>query len=393
MSAKLSADVNRPYLPPEGATVTAEIDVEAPAQREPVDRHVALCIDASGSMSGSKIRRAREGAEWVFGLLEPDDYVSVVAFDDDPTTVLPATRWGDVDRDEAVARVDELTAGGKTDMYRGLDAARDTLSGLPTGPNTVRRILLLSDGKDSHRGPTEFEALARAVDTDGIRIRSAGIGPDYNEETIRRLGTTARGEWTHLSSAGDIERFFGEAVEQAGTVVAPDATLELSLAPGVEVSETYRARPQTQEITPDWRDGTAVVRLPDLQDRQTQTVVLKLHAPERDNGQTVTLADVTLTARGETATGEIAVDYTADTGKLAAEDEAVAIAHRETKIKTELGRGNVEAAETELETMAAVHGEETAVVEEMERETELVKEGGREERSRATKVVDDEGIQ
>ncbi|MFB6073401.1 MAG: VWA domain-containing protein [Haloarculaceae archaeon] len=391
--AKLSTDVNRPYLPEQGATVSAEIEVEAPPQEDPVDRHVALCIDASGSMSGAKIQRARDGAEWVFGLLSPDDYVSVVAFDDGPEILLPATRWGDIDRSEAAARIDRLTAGGGTDMYSGLDAARDSLAELPMAASTVRRILLLSDGKDNHRGPSEFEVLARDIDADGIRIKSAGIGSDYNEHTIRTLGTTARGEWTHLSAAGDIEQFFGEAVEQAGTVVAPDATLALDVAPGVEVSDVYRARPQTQEVDPDWQDNSAVIQLPDLLDRQTQKVVLKLQAPPRAVGESVTLADVTLSARGETARGAITVEYSDDPTELAEDREDVSMAHRETVIKTELGKGNVETAETQLETMAAVHGEQTQVVQEMERETQLVKEGGREEQSRATKVVTDEGVQ
>ena len=393
MTAKVVTDVNRPFIPATGAKLTAEIEVEPGRQEQQPTRQIALCIDASGSMAGDNIERARSGAEWVFGLLDDDDYVSIIAFDSDVDVVLEATRWGDISREAALDHVADIAAGGGTDMYQGLAAAADSLQRLPTDENTARRILLLSDGKDNTHDPPEFETLAREIDSIGIRIKSAGIGDDYREETIRTLGTAARGEWTHLQAAGDIEDFFGDAVEEAGTVVAPDAQLELDAADGVEVSEVYRALPQTQEVSPEWEANTAVIKLPDLLDRETQRVVLKIHAPERDIGQQVDLADVTLTANGETATGSITVGYTDDEDKLAEHNEDVDVDHRQTVIQTELGKGNVAEAQTQIERMTQVHGADTEAVESATRQTELVMEGGREEQSRATKIVTDEGIQ
>lgn len=388
--ANISTDVNRPYVPSDGAKITAEIDVEPGTQEESVRRHVALCIDTSGSMQGEKIQRARDGASWVFGLLDEDDYVSLVAFDTDAEILIPTTRWGRLDRDEAMDAVDDLAAGGGTDMYGGLDAARTELQSARAGPDAVKRLLLLSDGKDNERGPEQFDYLAREIDETGVRIQSAGIGEEYNEATIRTLGTTARGSWTHLEAPGDIEDFFGDAVEQAASVVAPDAQLELDAAPGVEVSEVYRALPQAQEADLEWEDNAAVVKLPDLTEREHQRVVMKIHAPPRREHEEVTLADVTLTARGDTATDAVTVEYTDDNDKLAQHDESVSVDHKQTVIRTELGKGNVEAAETEVEKMTVVHGEETQAVQEAERQTQLVKEGGRAEQSQATQIVDDD---
>jgi len=391
--AKLSTAVNRPHVPADGATVTAEIDVEPGAQTEAVQRQIVLCIDTSGSMGGEKLERAREGASWVFGLLEPDDYVGIVGFESAARVVMKPTRWGDTSREEAMGLVEDLSAGGGTDMYDGLETARDQLTSLDyvsDAENPVRRILLLSDGKDNSHEPADFADLGADIDGTGVRILAAGIGDEYEEETIRTLGTTARGEWTHLEAAGDIEDFFGDAVEQAGSVVAPEATLELDVKAGSEVSEVYRALPQTQEVAVEWAANTATVPLPDLAERERQRVVLKLHAPSGEVGRTETVADVTLTARGATASDSIDLEYTDDNEKLAVHNESVSIDHRQTVIRTELGKGNVEAAETELERMTVVHGEETEQVQEADRQTQLVKEGGREEQSQATKIVTDD---
>ncbi|ACV49224.1 MULTISPECIES: vWA domain-containing protein [Halomicrobium] len=392
--ASIETSVNRPNVPADGTTVTAEIDVEPGEQETDVRRHIALCIDTSGSMEGDNIKRARDGAAWVFGLLADEDYVSIVAFDTEATVILPATRWSDLDRQTAMDHVEELTAGGGTDMYNGLKAAKETLSSSATGPDTVKRLLLLSDGKDNERTPDEFEGLAEAIDDAGIRIQSAGIGTDYNEATIRTLGTAGRGTWTHLEAPGDIEDFFGEAVEQAGSVVAPDAHLDLDVAPGVEVSEVYRALPQAQEVSPEWEANATRVKLPDLIERESQRVVLKIHAPPREPGSEEVLADVQLSARGDTASDQIGVEYTDEQEKLAEHNESVDIDHKQTVIRTELGKGNVEAAETKVEQMTVIHGEDAEAVQEAERQTEIVKEGGRAEQSQATQIVDsDDGIQ
>jgi Ca-activated chloride channel family protein len=390
MAANVVSAVNRPYVPETGTTLTAEIEVEPGRVRNRPTRQIALCIDASGSMAGSEIACARSGAEWVFGLLEPEDYLSVVSFDTTVDVPLASTQWGNISREAALDHVTEITAGGGTDLYQGLTRAAETLRDLPNDETTTRRILLLSDGRDNTHDPAAFEDLAADIDADGIRIKSAGIGEDYRTETIRTLGTAARGEWTHLQEPGDIESFFGDAVEEAGTVVAPDAELHLDVADGVEVSEVYRALPQTQQVTPEWESNTTRLKLPDLLDRQTQRVVLKIHAPERPLG-TETLADITLSAAGETATGEIAIEYTDDEEKLTHHNEDVDIDHRQTVIQTELGRGNIEQAQTEIERMTQIHGADTEAVETAQRQTRLVAEGGRSEQSRATRIVTDEG--
>ncbi|MFT4880570.1 MAG: Ca-activated chloride channel family protein [Natronomonas sp.] len=395
--ASIETETNRPAVPPEGARITAEVDVEPGEQGDGgVERHIALCIDTSGSMNGAKISQARDGASWVFGLLEPADFVSIVAFDSSAEVLLGPVQWGDLDRDDALEQVEALSAGGGTDMYAGLETARDSLLSLDhdpgAGADAVRRLLLLSDGKDKDHTVAEFEGLADDIDASGVRIEAAGIGQDYNQDTIRTLGTTARGKWTHLDAAGDIESFFGEAVESASAVVAADAELELDAADGVEVSDVYRALPQAQDVELEWDANAATVKLPDLTERERQRVVMKVAAPAHDPAERVPLVQVRLRARGDEATDRIAVDYTEETEELAEANEAVQLDHQETVVRAELGKGNVEAAETQVEQMTQVHGE-TEVVEDIARETQVVKEGGKAERSRATKLVDEERVE
>jgi Ca-activated chloride channel family protein len=189
----ISSDVNRPAVPWDGAAVTAEVDVEPGRGTVSGARHIALVIDTSGSMGGEKIAKAREGASWVFGLLEDDDYITIVSFDSEANFVMRPTQWGDTTREAAMTAIDRLTAGGGTDMFDGLETAGEALRSIGLrDEDAVRRILLLSDGKDNTHDPEDFETLAEDLDGMGIRIRSAGIGEDYNQDTIRTLGRSSR---------------------------------------------------------------------------------------------------------------------------------------------------------------------------------------------------------
>lgn len=393
MDPSISTELHRPYLHPNGGPNIADVTIDPGVQTGDVQRQVALVIDVSGSMSGKKLEMAKRGAEYVLGYLNEEDFVSIVAFDSSASVVLEASQYGEIGRERASDHIDSMNAGGGTNIHEGLEKATNQLRGLPADSDVARRVLLLSDGKDNRRGPDDFDRQARQIDEHGIRIRAAGIGSEYNEETIRTLGTVARGQWRHIDEASQIQEFFGEAVEEASTVVGPDAELRMDIADGVEFTEVYRAMPQTQEADVEYvGDNEAVVRLPDLLERQKQKVQLKIRAPPGERGQTKTLADLTLDARGRTASGTITVDYTEDDDKLATENAEVSIEFDKTRIRETLGRGDDEAAEEQTTKLRQKHGEKAAdAAAEMEEEVTKVREGGRAEQEKSTIVRDDDG--
>ena len=228
---RVETAVNRPYVPPAGTTVFTTVDIHPGERTGPVERHLVLCVDTSGSMTGEKIMRTREGIEWVFGLLEPDDCVAVVGFDAEPELLLEPAQWGNVDAETVEECVRSIKPGGGTNTFEALGHAQEALAAMDQAggdDQPVRQILLVSDGKDERHDLAAFEELAAGIDDAGIRIYAGGIGDSYDEDTIRTLGRGARGEWAHLEEPGDIEAFFGDAVERAGTVVAPDARAVVS---------------------------------------------------------------------------------------------------------------------------------------------------------------------
>lgn len=353
----LTVQTDRSSVPAGGGSVRTGVRIQPGMADDDAIRHVALCIDTSGSMSGEKMERVREGVRWTFGYMAEDDYLSIVTFDDEVEVVLPATRWGDMSLDEAEEYVAEMRPGGGTDILGGLQAAYETLADLPTGPDVGRRILLLSDGRDETETPTFSEFARRVRRDDGIAIPAAGIGEFYDKPTIRAVGTASDGEWVHLSQARDIQNFFGRKVETLRTVVAPSPNLEVNLPQGARVGEVLLRQPQVRAANVERMGDSIRVFLPDLLEFETQEVVFTVEVPGCEAGRSLRLAEVTLNTPGQKNTASVDVDCGTTPSGAGTSDEAseteqaverpdVAYRHVETMIRKAASEGDLERAET-----------------------------------------------
>ena len=93
---------------------------EDDAERTPAN--ISLVIDRSGSMNGSKIRKAREAAKMAINRLSGRDIVSIIAFDDKIRTLARAARVRDPD--EFHDRIDDIRVGGSTAIFAARDSSQ-----------------------------------------------------------------------------------------------------------------------------------------------------------------------------------------------------------------------------------------------------------------------------
>lgn len=349
---RLTAEVDRTTVAAGGSSVTASVRIQPGMTDSDVERHIALCIDKSGSMAGEKIEQVREGIRWTFGYLSDDDHLSIVAFDDEVSVLLSSTRWGDIGLDEAETIVEGLEPGGGTNIRQGLETAHETLADLSAGEDVGRRILLLSDGRDESTATETFADIAgRMRREDAISVPAAGIGDFYDEEIIRAIGTASDAEWVHLSQAEDIKNFFGRKVETLRTIVAPSPNLEITLPEGAAVDEVLLRQPQVRDANYERVGDTVRVFLPDLLEFETQELLFTIHTPPREAGQRFTLADVVLNTRDETTATAVEVESTAGAAGMETQiqSQEVALKQVETMVRKAASEGDLERAETIVE--------------------------------------------
>ena len=276
-----------------GGSTTVEVSVAPRAKTKSTERHVALLIDTSASMDGEKIKNAKNGAKNALDHLEETDYVSITGFNSDTDVILPMSKWGMITESEAKNDIDDIQAGGGTDIYNGLETVRDQLvQDTPSSVSAIKRIILLSDGQDRYDAKT-YRNLASDFDDDGISIIAAGIGDAYDDSVILALANASGGTPANLSG-DDIDEFLENTVGDTDGVVASNPTLEIDPRHGFLVDEepVQFNEPKFQERDVDTDGSPATVKLPELELGGPHRLTFEMLGQPKSTGIEHELADL-----------------------------------------------------------------------------------------------------
>jgi len=213
LSVRLTA-----HQDPSESLILVRLQASELEQDDDVPIRVALVIDHSGSMSGDKLRIAKEAAARFVRTLRPQDEVAVWGFESHVTEFCPIGRPSE----GAAAMVERIQPGGSTNLYGGwLGATQSLRSG--------GRIILLSDG---HANAGEFtdavslgrEAMKRRLDSDTF-TSTIGVGADYDEDLMSRMGTEGGGAHYYAHSPEAIVEAFSQERFAMGATALRAVTL------------------------------------------------------------------------------------------------------------------------------------------------------------------------
>ena len=290
-SLTLTGALARPWVSPGQSDVYATLEVAAVdvpgARRAPVN--LALVIDRSGSMAGTKLEGARQAGLKLLGLLDEHDRLSITHYGNDVVT-FPGT-FATPDAREAMRRfLLGLTSEGGTNIGEGLAAGKAQLD-RARSDFRVNRLLLLSDGQPTvgMTSPQALTGLVASFRQAGVTVTSLGVGADFNEDLMQRLADVGGGSYAFIQERDPdaMARLFEADLQQAGTLVAQGATLSFTLPPGVRFVEVYG---RTAAL-----EGDQVhVTLPDFSARQREKLVLHLQAQVEAREGTVPMAQARL---------------------------------------------------------------------------------------------------
>jgi len=177
-------------------------------------RDVTLVLDVSGSMSGVKIRQARDAGKQVLATLGPSDRFKLIDFSTEVRTFrdefVRATREN---VQEGSRYLESLDASGSTNISGALDAALE--GDVPSG--RLGLVLFVTDGEPTI-GERNPEAIAARVNRNRgeHRIFSFGVGADLNAALVERLAVEGKGTAQFVRP--------DESVERAVSIVASRLT-------------------------------------------------------------------------------------------------------------------------------------------------------------------------
>jgi Ca-activated chloride channel family protein len=327
MNSSLETRLGDTQLPNSGGQTTAEVEigVNNPSTGNlPID--IVFCIDCSGTMGGDPIRVAEQGVRKAVGNLSRDDTVGVVRFSSSAEVILDPISGDQTQK--ANDALQQLSAGGKTNMAEGLGESKRLLSEMAQNrPETdaVQLIVLVTDGKPNLHNVSEFDIPAYEYESEdvdlytdigsglnqtGITVHSAGVG-GYKQEFIKEVSINSGGEYDHLESPQEMAEFFTIQVKDAQDIVATNPILEFTERNGTTIENIGQEIPQIGEPDIEQHGDRYIVHAADVNRNKPPVYGLKLDIPKQDSGKQ-TIVDVELTIEQDYLTDSLEVKMVPD---------------------------------------------------------------------------------
>ena len=212
------------------------IDVPTASQKQHAPAAVALVIDVSGSMAGSKIENARLAARSLVEKLADGDIVSIHTFSDEARERVPPTLLDRSSRAAIDRVIDSLEVSGGTNLFDGLRLGESRSFSAPA-THPVRRLVVISDGV-ANIGPSTPEILGELASRGaegGVQVTAVGVGIDYDEHTLNALAMRSNGRLYHISEPRELSAMLESELGLLQATAATNAVLEVVPAPGVQI--------------------------------------------------------------------------------------------------------------------------------------------------------------
>lgn len=182
--------------------------------------HLVFCLDASGSMSGSKWGQLHQAYQQCLcsriAAQAVDDLVSVITFDNSQRIVMKC-------EDVTAASVRSLPyTGGGTAFVPALDQANALLASTSTDIQASHTpvILFLSDGHGEGSTPAcdAMRRVSAAWQQHGLQVTTVAFGSDADHGCLSAMAQTAGGKFEAASTGEDLMRVFEAAAQDCNAV-------------------------------------------------------------------------------------------------------------------------------------------------------------------------------
>ena len=210
-----------------------------PAQLPKLPLNLCLVIDRSSSMRGDRLMQVKEAAGRIIDQLGPDDYFSLVVFNDRADVVVPAqraTNKGDLKR-----AIGSIEAAGGTEMANGMALALQEVQ-RPMLARGISRLLILTDGR-TYGDEGRCVEIARRAQERGIGLTALGVGSEWNEDLLETMTARENSRAQYIASAQEIAAVFADELKRMHSIFAQKVQLQIAARPGGMVRSLDRVRP------------------------------------------------------------------------------------------------------------------------------------------------------
>ena len=279
-----------------------EIRLQAPGSSQENSRprlNLALVLDRSGSMSGEKLEYVKQAAIHVLDLLQKQDQVALVVFDNVVQVLSPSLNVTNGNRFELKQLISRIALGGSTNLCDGwLTGCKAIAASAQEG--TINRTMLLTDG-EANVGVTDLEILAAhafELYKDTISTSTFGVGLGFNEHLLEAIANKGGGNFEYIENPDQIPQIFMKEFDQLVGIAIRKVEIKLELPPSIE-----------WQVLGGWsteyKNGCLHIYIGAMLADKTQDIYVKLQIPAKGN-----TSELALTAKvfGQGETGQVYED-------------------------------------------------------------------------------------
>lgn len=207
--------------------------------------NIALILDRSGSMTGSKLRYTKVAAAFLIDRLRPIDQLTIIAYDHEVEVLCPLSS-GDKKAlfKEALTR---LSPRGYTNLsaawLSGLSMIEKSKDSRPQ--NSIHRTLLLTDGQ-ANQGICSIDrlvGLGQQFRERGVGTSTFGFGDDFNEDLLTKLAENSGGHFYYIDHPDKAPSAFISELGELKSVIGQNLEVVVQCESGISIVRNYSSYP------------------------------------------------------------------------------------------------------------------------------------------------------
>ena len=239
----INLDINRArsHHDQTGDLTTLIVSLSSPYKNEKLKGVDLVCIvDVSGSMAGDNIRLVRESLEYLANLMNEQDNLALVTFDNSARTLIPFTKMTSDNKKTVIQHINALSASGGTNIESGLEEGLELITNDYSSGQRIASMILLSDGEDLYgfRADDFRDIIIRNKKSNyAFTLHSFGYGDYHDAYLMNEISKVRDGNYLYVQKLLDVQDFYVKIYGSLSTV--NKVNLELIIDSNYAMQKVY----------------------------------------------------------------------------------------------------------------------------------------------------------